>query len=122
MNADKPATDAFPLEKIQQKAPDAAADVTLAKKEEDSLANQRTRTELAGLLQDIRQRKEYAGKIFCLISLWLIAIFLILVACGIDCLKFRLSDNVLLALIGGTTVNVLGLFLVVANYLFYRPK
>ena len=33
---------------------------------------------------------------------------------------FNLSNNVLLAAIGGTTINVIGLFLVVARYLF--PK
>lgn len=31
---------------------------------------------------------------------------------------FKLNDNVLIALIGGTTANVLGLFLVVVKYLF----
>lgn len=33
---------------------------------------------------------------------------------------FDLADGVLLALIGGTTANVIGLFLVVARYLFPR--
>jgi hypothetical protein len=33
---------------------------------------------------------------------------------------FNLSDTVILAAIGGTTVNVLGIFVVVVNYLF--PK
>ena len=33
---------------------------------------------------------------------------------------FALSDAVILAAIGGTTVNVLGIFIIVVNYLF--PK
>lgn len=36
--------------------------------------------------------------------------------------RFELSDTVLLALIGGTTASVLGLFVIVANYLFNTLK
>jgi len=35
-------------------------------------------------------------------------------------LEFKLSDPVMLAVIGSTTVNILGILYVVANYLF--PK
>lgn len=66
---------------------------------------------------------------------WIVVALLILIASGIEqpsdhqarefwcwCGSFKLSDSVLIALIGGTTVNVIGLFLVVANYLFPRRK
>ncbi len=72
------------------------------------------------LKNDIEDRKSYAGKIFILICLWLFAVLLIVVVVG--CKGMTLSDTVLVALITTTTINVLGLFLVVANYLFYRAK
>ena len=39
---------------------------------------------------------------------------------GFPCISFKLSDTVLATLIGSTTASVLGLFAIVANYLF--PK
>jgi hypothetical protein len=85
--------------------------------------------------QDIQGRKTYARCIFWLIVGWLLAMFLLLIFCGIQRVtvviggskyfidvsgKFQLSDKVLVTLIGGTTANVLGLFAIVCNYLF--PK
>ena len=70
--------------------------------------------------QDRRERKEYARKIFVLICGWLIGIAVILLCSGFGVFGFAFSDGVLIALISGTTVNVLGLFIIVANYLF--PK
>ena len=74
------------------------------------------------LHQDIEQRRIYAKRLFCLICVWLVAVGLLLVAnmfpwpmWGIE---WGLSDPVLLALIGGTTANVLGLFYIVLKYLF----
>ena len=77
------------------------------------------KAKLRGVKQDTEERKTYANKIFKLICVWLLAVFGILVAQGSDC-GFELSDAVLLALIGGTTANVLGIFIIVAQYLF--PK
>jgi uncharacterized membrane-anchored protein len=37
-------------------------------------------------------------------------------------IKFHLSDSVLIALIGGASVNVIGLVAIVTNYLFSKPK
>lgn len=69
----------------------------------------------------LEARKEYANKIFLLVVLWLVAIGVILGCRGMYWKTgFELSDKVLLALIGGTTINVLGIFTIVANFLF--PK
>jgi hypothetical protein len=68
----------------------------------------------------IKQRKSYATAVFKLLCIWLATMFVILLLQGFKCFDFSLTDNVLLALIGGTTANVFGLFLVVMNYLF--PK
>src|SRR5579872_1576165 len=78
------------------------------------------KAQVAGIKQDISERKVYANKIFVLISAWLIGVFVVILLCGMKCKCFTLSDSVILALIGGTTISVLGLFVIVANYLF--PK
>ena len=88
--------------------------------------------------QDIAERKNYATKIFWLVTVWLVLVFLLLVASGIRqmpfvfvggypvpnllALRFELSDKVLLGIVTGTTVDVIGLFAIVANYLFYKPS
>ncbi len=72
------------------------------------------------LEQDLTERKKYAGRIFWLIVGWIVAIFAVVGLQGFSYFGFSISDNVLITLIGGTTINVLGIFIVVANYLF--PK
>lgn len=52
---------------------------------------------------------------------WLTSVLLILATQGLSEGRlhfFQLSDGVLVALLGTTTVNVVGLFYVVAKYLF----
>ena len=97
--------------------------LTVGKEEEEKLNNrllrERTQAETYGLLQDIEERKAYASKIFKLICSWIGGVFFILVMSGFQ-LHFKLSDSVLIALVGGTTASVIGIFVVVANYLF--PK
>lgn len=77
--------------------------------------------------QDREQRKTYAGKIFILVAGWLAGVFIILLLSGWQhsawfpyCHPFHLSDKVLMTLIGGTSASVIGLMVIVANYLF--PK
>lgn len=80
----------------------------------------RKTAEVDGLKLDLRQRKEYANKIFYLIVAWLIVLLGVLLLQGFGKTDdgFSLSDSVLLAFIGGTTVNVLGIFVIVAKYIF----
>ena len=90
--------------------------------ENKDLAKQR-REDLVNLQleQDLTERKKYAGRIFWLIVGWIVAIFAIIVLQGFSAKTgFSISDTVLMTLIGGTTINILGIFIVVANYLF--PK
>jgi len=70
------------------------------------------------LKQDIGLRKKYTRRTFYLICWWLIGILCILILSGFKLID--ISDNVLIALIGGTTINVIGIFLVVAKYIFSR--
>lgn len=82
------------------------------------------------LKQDRHERGKYADKLFKLICVWLVVISVVIVGSGykndlditvtypngkvisktITPPRFALSDAVLLALIGGTTASVLGLF------------
>lgn len=82
---------------------------------------------LKGLEQDREQRKEFSHKIYALVCIWLgLLIFILCMsAWGIHFYplpskEFFLSDNVLIALITGTSANIIGLMAIVILYLF--PK
>lgn len=80
---------------------------------------------LRGLEQDLNERKTYASRIFVLICCWLGGMIGLLLLQGFLSVwgVFNLSEAVILAAIGGTTINVLGIFIIVVNYLFpRRPK
>jgi hypothetical protein len=92
--------------------------------------------------QEVANRASYTTKIFWLIVAWMVVVLLIVAAVGfrhpeqtLDVtgtviptttadwfVAFHLSDSVLITLISGTTANVLGLFLVVAQHLFPRRR
>ncbi len=80
------------------------------------------RVEIESRKQDIGERKRYAKAVFLLICTWLLALFLVLGLQGFKTGGFSLSDSVLLALVGGTTVNVIGIFIVVVSYLFPKDR
>lgn len=118
----------------------------LASKEEDEIYSsyeEKIGHEIAAVIkQDREERQRYADRLFKLIRYWLIAIIILVALSGLDISKvyidnrdwndpkrtfieriniqpqFNLSDAVILALVGGTTVNIIGLFLVVTQYLF----
>lgn len=124
------------LELIEQSMPDIAADAALTTAYEAELEgystindeeeeSYRRKIELAYHIRQLKQldsvlseRTDYAKKIYRLVKCWLVAIFLILILVG--CKVLVLDVKVLIALISGTTINVLGIFTVVANFLF--PK
>jgi hypothetical protein len=86
----------------------------------ENLDDQRKRTENEGIAQDISERKKYATYFFVLSCAWLVLVASLLLLQGFVLAHFHLDDPVILAAIGATTVNVLGILYVVANYLF--PK
>ena len=85
------------------------------------LENERLRVELGSLKQDLYERKKYASLLFWLVAVWLSAIGMVLMLQGFRPWEFNLADTVLLMLIGTTTGSVIGVFLIVANYLFRKP-
>jgi hypothetical protein len=78
------------------------------------------REEVRSLQLDNRQRLIFADRVFYLLVSWLIGLFGVLFCQGFALDMFQLPENVLLALIGGTTLNVIGIFMVVVRYVF--PK
>lgn len=73
-------------------------------------------TSVASNLQNIKERKRYALYIFLMVATWLVAILAIIIFVGLN--KLKISDPVLMALIGATTLNVMTFFVIVTKYLF----
>jgi hypothetical protein len=85
------------------------------------LEHQKALIELQSELQDIQERKKYALWIVILACAWVLIIAVLLFFEGFgSLLQFKISDRVLLAAIGSTTVNIVGILYVVANYLFRK--
>lgn len=74
-----------------------------------------------GIKQDQLLRDKYAAKAYRFVWGWSSVLFIILFLSGSKSIlgfEFELSENVLLALITGVTVNILAVFLSVINNLF----
>lgn len=76
--------------------------------------------ELEGKKQDRNQRKEFASKIFDFMCWYLGAVFFIIMLNGVTINNFHVSDEVILALLGTTAIEVIGTFAIVARYLFSK--
>jgi hypothetical protein len=88
------------------------SDLDKLEKESKSLENQRYK-------DDTEHRKVLSTWAGTLVTVWLVSVILILTN---NYLKFHLSDSVLIALLGTTTLNVLGLMVIVLNDLFNKSK
>ncbi len=90
--------------------------------EQELIGDPRILQDIKDLIQDRDERKKYALRIFILICAWIGLLFAVLAleAVGSPRGWFHLDDAILLALIGGTTANVLGIFYIVTRYLFPR--
>ena len=104
----------------------------LEKRYNSDLEKEHERLKLLNFSQDINARKEYANKLYLLIKWWLVGIGILIICQGVTLdvpflpkdyfsISFSLSDQVLITILTGTTINVLGLFLVVARY-FYKSN
>lgn len=114
---------ALKQEKQPSKSYEEAAEIAATEKAKQE--KQRTRR----MKQDIKLRKRYSKKIDFLVVIWVIFIAWILVSAGLktiflpfmppDCLRpFSLDNSVLIALISGASINIIGLMVIVARYLF----
>ena len=105
---------------IKVEAPDAEEKTVSSIERRKQLEEyNRLQEETEGIRQDRLERKVYAGKTFNLICVYMAFVGMLLLMSGyVE--SFHLSDPVLIAILGTTTTNVLGIFYFVANYLF--PK
>ena len=81
--------------------------------------------QLTCLAEDLKQlqdthglRLDYTAHIFKLVCAWLACVVACVVLSGFGLWGFKLSDSVLIAFITSTTVNVVGLFVLVAKWMF----
>lgn len=63
-------------------------------------------------------RLSYTGRIYGLVVAWLVCVVGCVAMAGFSAWGFRLSDTVLVAFITSTTVNVVGLFVLVAKWMY----
>jgi hypothetical protein len=89
------------------------------------LDDYRQEHEIATLRQQLREAIEthdnritYIGRVFGLVIAWLACVVLCVALSGFTAWGFKLSDQVLIAFITSTTINVVGLFVVVAKWLY----
>jgi hypothetical protein len=72
--------------------------------------------------QDRKERRKYANRVFCLICAWLGLMGVAIFCQGFSIFNFKLDTTVLVTTVSTTTASVLGIFLIVANYLFPNLK
>jgi hypothetical protein len=88
---------------------------------ERKLSNDLIREKLDNRKQDREQRKEYSDKIFEFLCVFLFFVGLIVFMSGFESCHFKLSDNVLMALLTTASANVISIFVIVVRYLFNVP-
>ena len=98
--------------------------IELAKEQlrEARLKNEALEEENRGDSQDRDQRKDFAERIYSFAAIYMFGVFIILFLSGTETTNFKLSDNVLITLLGTTTANVIGILIIVVTYLFSRKK
>lgn len=92
---------------------------------EEDLEKERIAAEIEHLHEDVRQTKLVNKArivvltcLFILICSWILSVMTLTAVSGWHLWGFQLSDKVLITYITSTTVSVLGLFTVAANWLF----
>lgn len=103
-------------------APESSTDVsTLSIELELKQAQLETAQLLNQELQDnILRRGNWGNRVFWLLLGWLFAVVAVLFLEGFHYHGFHLENSVLIAFIGSTTADVVGLGYIVANYLFAK--
>lgn len=91
-------------------------DISKAEAQEQTFEEKQQEAELQRYQDDSRHRKNLVKWATILINIWLGCVIAILIATGMPLLE--LSDTVMVTLLGTTTVNVLGLMIIVLNDIF----
>ena len=74
--------------------------------------------ELKELRDNHSLRLSYTGHIFKLVVAWLTCVVMCVVLAGFRLWGFQLSEKILIAFITSTTINVVGLFVLVAKWMY----
>ncbi len=72
----------------------------------------------AAALSYLYLQRLFAYLLFGLVSIWLLAVIITIFLTGFSYRDFKLNDSVLITFITSTTTSVIGLFLLVARWLF----
>lgn len=88
--------------------------------EKQALELQLLKAQIQKFEDDNESRREFSRNIFTVTVIWMFLVLVIVIQSASG--KWRLSDSVLITLISTTTANVIGIFIIVANYLFNRDK
>lgn len=94
-------------------------DLRKAEQQEKSLEHKKGEAELDRYLQDTLHRRSLVTWAATVVSFWLLCIVFVLTR---NTEEYKLSDTVMVALLGTTTINVLGLMIIVLNDLFKGKK
>lgn len=86
--------------------------------QEKEITLEKNREEVEGMRQDRTQRGKFSMRIFVFVCAYMVIALLLLCLSGTRCLN--ISDSVLIVMLTTTTANVIGLFVVVTNYLFHH--
>ena len=111
---------ARPLIELDERDDSESIDAPLDQQTDDQPEPSKDVLERRSMRKDIEHREKYANRLFWFVAVWVGLMLVIVLLEGSKWASFDLSDTVLTTLIGATTANVLGLFAIVANYLF--PK
>jgi hypothetical protein len=109
------------LGQIQEAPADAPIEADSRTKEEEADWDRRAKTEqLAEFILLRRLRETFCNRIFWLVVWWLCAVFFLIILDGslAPWHLFSIPSAVLIALISGTTINLIGVLIVVMRYLF----
>lgn len=88
--------------------------------EKAALELQLLKAQIKKFEDDNEGRREFSRNIFAVTVVWMFLVLMVVFLCASG--RWHLSDSVLIALITTTTATVIGIFIIVANYLFNRDK
>ena len=74
--------------------------------------------EFSELAANHELRLSYTGRIYWMVVAWLVCVVICLAFAGFSAYGFKLSDTVLVAILSTTTVNAIGLFVLVAKWMY----
>jgi len=97
-------------------SPREVGDRAIDEMKAESIRSQRLQNDIVE--QDKNERKDYANVLFTVTIIWLFLVLGIFISVGRGILVY--SDSVIITLLTTTTANVVGLVIIVANYLFKK--